>query len=189
MPDKTFKREQVVEILGSVLTRVSATHPLDSSLMTEVRQLQDAIDNMRRDLNLAHPDQIQSHIPTATDELDAIVATTENATNSIMEACESIQKHIGETPVNVPAVESEIIRIIEACTFQDLTGQRISKIIKSLSEIEKRARELTDVLSERFANLENQGEKPVSGDSLMNGPALPNQGITQDEIDRLLNDF
>lgn len=189
MPDKTFKREQVVEILGSVLNRVSATHPMDSALMDEVRHLQGAIDNMRRDLNLAHPEQIQSHIPTATDELDAIVATTENATNSIMEACESIQGLVGKAPVDVPAIECEIIRIIEACTFQDLTGQRISKIIKSLSEIEKRAQELTSVLSERFANIENKSEKPVSGDSLMNGPALPNQGITQEEIDRLLNDF
>ena len=68
-------------------------------------------------------------------ELDAIVDTTENATNTIMEACEAIQENLAGKPLEETAyIDSQLIRIVEACTFQDLTGQRISKISKFLKQ-------------------------------------------------------
>lgn len=191
MPETSYKREQVVEILGSVLNRVNKQHPMDTTLLKDVTQLKTAVDNLRSELAVVHPDHIQSHIPGATDELDAIVATTEQATFSIMGACEAIQGHLVDKPLEESApIENEIIRIVEACTFQDLTGQRISKIIRALGEIDQRSAELSDVLNECLTALAGTavGTAP-KGDGLLNGPALPAQGMTQEDIDKLLNDF
>jgi chemotaxis protein CheZ len=84
--------------------------------------------------------------------------------------------------------------IVEACTFQDLTGQRITKIIKSLKEIDTKTLDLMRILEDRFATVTKSKpvEKPISvndKDSLLNGPQLPGQGISQEEIDKLLSDF
>lgn len=187
----SYKREQVVEIIGSVVQRISAMRHDNAPLLHEIQSLKDAIDNMRKELNAANPDAMQTHIPNATGELDAIVETTENATHEIMGACENIQKILEDKPVETSAaIESEIIRIIEACTFQDLTGQRISKILKSLKDIDACATQVSKILGEHFADFEGgENAEAAPGDGLLNGPQLPGQGISQEEIDKLLEDF
>lgn len=191
MHDKAFKREQVVEIINSVVSRVTQARPADNVLRREVESLKRAIDAMRADLDFAHPGQIQSHIPQATGELDAIVSSTESATFTIMSACEEIQKLLQGRPLEESAsIEGQIIRIVEACTFQDLTGQRISKIVRALKEIDRHAAALSRVLGDSFSLLQEQAAPAaLTKDPLLNGPQLPGQGISQDEIDRLLNDF
>lgn len=190
MTDTSYKRDQVIEIIGSVVQRMSENAPNDSALFQEVSCLKAAIDQMRADLSGAHPEGIQFHIPSATDELDAIVETTEQATHEIMGACEEMQKLLKERPSEeTAALESQIIRIVEACTFQDLTGQRITKILRSLKEIDQRTTELSNILSKRFADLDNDMPQAANGDQLLNGPQLPDTGISQEEIDKLLADF
>ncbi len=91
------------------------------------------------------------------------------------------------TPNLKDRVDDEIMKIFEACSFQDLTGQRVSKIVKVLSQIEERishlaasigmedaapARELTD--AEKRAR-----------DLLLNGPAIGGPETRQSEIDDL----
>lgn len=188
----SYKREQVIEIVSSVIQRMSTPQAtLDDGLVLELHALKDVIDGLKLELQQAHPVGIQDHIPGTTNELDAIVAMTESATNTIMEACESIQKTLHEVPYGKAVeLENEIIRIVEACTFQDITGQRITKITKALSAIEKRANELADILEKNFASdPANTNPAPGESDSLMNGPQLPGQGISQDDIDKLLDDL
>lgn len=187
----SYKREQVIEIVSSVIQRMSTPQTvLDDSLVLELHALKDVIDGLKEELHQAHPVGIQSHIPGASDELDAVVKMTESATNTIMEACESIQKILQDSPYARGAdLENEIIRIVEACTFQDITGQRISKITKALGAIEKRANELADILEKNFASNPVSTHSSVESDSLMNGPQLPGQGVSQDDIDKLLNDL
>ncbi len=205
MSGQSFKREQVVNIIGSVINKMSASsHPVDDALFEELNALKMAIDSLREELNLARPGEIQSHIPRATDELDAIIATTASATDTIMGGCEKIHELFKDvtavkngvfiTSASVEQIEAETTRIIEACTFQDLTGQRITKIIKALKEIDAKTLDLMRILEERFASvskvkpLENQVSINDSA-SLMNGPQLPGQGISQEDIDKLLSSF
>lgn len=193
-PQDSFQRQQVVEIISSVIQRMAPSpnsHVLDDNLLHEIHQLKEAIDALKQELNDVHPGGIQTNIPSATSELDAIVAMTETATNTIMESCELIQTALKDEQISVHKVESEIIRIVEACTFQDITGQRITKIIKFLKEIDAHAAELIRVMDNHFpgasvkpAGVHNDGEV-----SLMNGPQLPGQGVSQADIDALLNDL
>ena len=63
---------------------------------------------------------------------------TENAANQIMEAAEAIGTwlHAGGDPASLQAVSEKVNAIFEACTFQDLTGQRIRRAIEHLQDVE-----------------------------------------------------
>jgi chemotaxis protein CheZ len=71
-------------------------------------------------------------------ELEAVVHATENAANQIMEAAEAIGSWLqaGGDPASLPAVTQQVNAIFEACTFQDLTGQRIRRAIEHLQQVE-----------------------------------------------------
>lgn len=190
MPKQSYEKEQVVEIISSVVKRIQNTRPADKKLLNEVELLKNSINQIHQEFHFVHPGKIQSEIPSAKNELDAVVETTEHATNEIMDACERIQGFIKDQPLEDSApLENEIIRIIEACTFQDLTGQRIAKIIKSLKEIECRANALSEILEQNFSDQNYKPEMSSEEISLLNGPALPGQGISQEEIDKLLENF
>jgi chemotaxis protein CheZ len=71
-------------------------------------------------------------------ELEAVVQATEHAANQIMEAAEAISTWLqkGGDPGLLPAVTQQVNAIFEACTFQDLTAQRIRRAIQHLQQVE-----------------------------------------------------
>jgi chemotaxis protein CheZ len=71
-------------------------------------------------------------------ELEAVVQATEHAANQIMEAAETISTWLaaGSDPAALPAVTEQVNAIFEACTFQDLTGQRIRRAIQHLQQVD-----------------------------------------------------
>ena len=76
-------------------------------------------------------------IPFATDELDAIVEHTAAATHAILESCEMLDA-VSASVSGEPAakLQDAMTRIYEACSFQDITGQRITKVVTTLKMIE-----------------------------------------------------
>ena len=138
------------------------------------------------------------YLPTATNELDAIVQATADATNEIMDATEAIErvseKLEGESQ---DALMDATTRIYEACGFQDITGQRITKVVKALKEIEIKVDALVVAFGSELGPLKSkEAPKPAqpaqpaketpSDADLLHGPQPPGEGISQDEIDRLL---
>ncbi len=89
------------------------------------------------------------------------------------------------------AIQSGVTKVYEACSFQDLTGQRISKIVKSLREIENKVTAILEVLGDKMGDVETRsaGDTRTGDAALMNGPQLPGQAISQDDIDKLLADL
>jgi chemotaxis protein CheZ len=71
-------------------------------------------------------------------ELEAVVQVTEDAANTIMEAAEAIGDWIaaGRDDAGAPAIIGRVNAIFEACSFQDLTGQRIRRAIQHLQQVE-----------------------------------------------------
>lgn len=73
-------------------------------------------------------------------ELEAVVQATEQAANQIMEAAEAIGSWIEQgrdDPAAAAAIAQRLATIFEACTFQDLTGQRIRRAIEHLQRVEQ----------------------------------------------------
>lgn len=114
-------------------------------------------------------------------ELEAVVQATEEAANRILGAAEAIRslvmRRFGDNPATAAIVE-QTHAIFEACSFQDLTGQRIRRAISQLQSIEGSLAEIVASTShETTPAAEPAGVDGISG----NGPDLG-----QSEIDRLL---
>ena len=79
--------------------------------------------------------------------------------------------------------------VFEACSFQDITGQRITKVVKSVTYVEDRVSALIAVWGkEEIDRIEVKAETDkTANEKLMHGPALEGESITQAEIDKLFD--
>lgn len=196
--DRPYSRQEVVEILKAAVCRVSGDDA--ATLRMQLGALAAYMDTLRHELAQLRSIEIShTHIPAATDELDAVIVETATATGTIMDACERLQNHVAAAPDTVrQAVEGEVTTIFEACSFQDITGQRISKVIKALKNIEHKVHDILAALG-HAAHATDQGApaaktaEPISAvpsdSALLNGPQLSGHAISQDDIDKLLASF
>ena len=169
----------------------------DIRLQNELEQLVGYIDATKKELGSIGATEIPgAYIPAATDELDAVVGATETATESILEAAEALEGLSGRLDEDTAAELMTIAtKIYEASNFQDVTGQRITKVVEILRTIEERVGSLAQSLgvdagggSAPDAEIgKESGEGQAS--TLLNGPQLPANAQTQDDIDALFDNL
>lgn len=162
------------------------------SLLREIEALAGVIAAAKAEIEALRVDDINaSHIPSATDELDAIVAHTALATGVILETCEALdQVAAGAGEPCAGQIQEATTRIYEACGFQDITGQRITKVVQTLKRIEAKVAQIIST----FAPATLARRRPpaamapaaAGGADLLNGPQMPRLAMAQSEIDRLL---
>lgn len=184
-------RDQVTDIvrqvLGSIEGDISST---DIKFYREIEGLARFIRNAKSEIAAIRPKDITNeHIPDATDQLDAVVGATEEATNKIMDECDRVSTIAGTlSPAQNEQLTACVTRIFEACNFQDLTGQRINKVVSALKHIEDKIQALMLALGEEIGPHDTPPPAPVDEDpekKLLNGPQLPGAGVSQDDIDKL----
>ncbi|MCB1971841.1 MAG: protein phosphatase CheZ [Geminicoccaceae bacterium] len=167
---------------------MSAEHSdQDAELREELEELTCQIQaTMREVATLRHPMMGHDRVEAAVDELAAIVAATEVATEHILAAAEKLDG-IAENLDSEQAAEigSTVTNIYEACNFQDITGQRISKVMALLRDVDSRLLAMIKHYGQdRFAALPAPSNITREA-SLLNGPALHRNGLQQDSIDAL----
>jgi chemotaxis protein CheZ len=188
--------EDVGDVVRSLLTTLSGEmSAADLKLYHEVEALSEYIHRAKAELAQLRPDDIQSrYIASATDELDAIVGATENATNSILDTAETLEALSRELePDKGQRLSEATTKIFEACNFQDITGQRITKVVRALKHIEERVEALISAFGpEVAARSDAEAEEPISQTptdaQLLNGPQMPDKAHDQSAIDALFND-
>lgn len=139
----------------------------------------------------------------ACDELQAVVLGTEQATDTILTASETVDSlargiarraRDDATRADAEAIQRQMQAIFEACNFQDLTGQRISKVVRTIAYVEERVGEMLRLwtgqagtaVSTRPAASKAVGAEPADEQSLLNGPALPGTAaVSQDAVDAM----
>lgn len=178
----TQHSEALVELMSAYFER------LDTRRSDDFRGIAADIARARQEIRDIRPHDIaRNGLPGAGAELAAITGDTEVATNAIMTAAEAIIYMDASTPDLKAAVDDKVMAIFEACAFQDITGQRVSKIVKVLERIEERINHLTESLG--IEDAESPGEMAAEEkrrhDLLLNGPALAGPETRQDEIDAL----
>lgn len=195
--EKPLTREEIADVVAQVMGSMDGDiTALDIRIYQELESLAGYIQTARSEIAAIRPDEIRlDHIPAATDELDAIVGATEEATGRILDAAEQIQTIAEglEEPARSQLVDLST-GIFEASNFQDITGQRIGKVVRTLKHIETKIEALVGVLGEEVGRAQAAAqpveESVAKGDeTLLNGPQLPQNAIDQDEIDRLLASF
>jgi chemotaxis regulatin CheY-phosphate phosphatase CheZ len=138
--------------------------------------------------------QAGNRINAATSELDQIVASTERATSDILNAAERIMEVAGTLPAEQAdagnVLTEQATEIFTACSFQDITGQRISKVVSTLRYIDQRVAAMVAIWGpENISGTQLRADEAADqrrDAHLLNGPAMPGQGHTQVEIDALL---
>lgn len=188
-------RELMAMVEGIVASMEGDLSPMSIKLYAELEQLANFIQKAKSEIAQLRPDEIRDqHLQTATDELEAIVGATEGATNGILSAVEQIENLTGEMPPEVAEKVSEAVtQVYESCNFQDITGQRISKVVKALQHIEAKVDgllaafgdEMTKHRKDEAAQPEASKQDAPSDQALLNGPQLPQAAKGQADIDAL----
>lgn len=199
----------------ALLTHENATSlPNDMALekiLLDVAELSAAIQLTRQEVEELGAKQAQDGgFEQASNELDAIVTHTEQATGEILTAAEAIQEAAwnlrdqGTDPEICDKLDNYAIEIYTACTFQDITGQRIAKVVSLMGFVEGHVQSMMGIWHEGEAAARAAKQSPDDADGstetdsegagdvfdesdLLNGPALEGSGLDQVNIDDLLN--
>ncbi|MCJ2012909.1 protein phosphatase CheZ [Methylobacterium sp. J-076] len=169
----------------------------------ELDMMKDAIVRTKADLAALHRSDVTGKgMRRAADELDAVVESTERATTTLLSVVEDVESRASmlrsmhltpDARPHVDAILDQVIRAYEACNFQDLTGQRISKIVQVMKFIEEHLDRVITAWSalDSFRDLVAAGPQPDADDegALLNGPKLPDDPghVDQSDIDALFD--
>ena len=173
-----------------------------AKLKVELDLIHDTIDRTKREIAVLHGKSFDGHeMAKVNGELGAVVGGTEQATQQILEAAESIDQAASAlSKVNSPEqqtilgeeIQERIISIYEACNFQDLTGQRISKVMTTMKFIETHI----NVMMEIWGGVDAiKAHAPAITDTregdarFLNGPKMEGDvgHASQDDIDALFD--
>jgi len=164
---------------------------LDKRRSEEFRVIAGYIAKAKEEIREMRPHDIShERIPTAGAELEAITRDTEAATHTIMNCAEAIMgADISDPQAYKAMVDDEVMKIFEACSFQDITGQRVSKVVNVLKQIEERVGRLANTLGvEDGLPVEISADEQRRRDLLLNGPAIGGPETKQDAIDAMFDE-
>ncbi len=217
-PSTPASGERLEDIFNAIqdlrrITQMSASETVEScrrelhealAMRSELDVMKEAITRTKAELATLHrTENTGKGMRRAADELDAVVDSTERATTQLLGAVEEIESHAGMLNAttlppgmkqHVDAILERVITAYEACNFQDLTGQRITKIVSVMKFIEEHLDRLIATWSEldSFKELIAIMPVPTSLDdesSLLNGPKLDHDPghVDQSDIDSLFD--
>jgi chemotaxis protein CheZ len=169
-------------------------------LKVELDLIHDAINRTKQEIAMLHG-KGGAEMAKMTGELGAVVGGTEEATQQILEATEAIdQAATALAKVTSPdqqrllseEIQERVVSIFEACNFQDLTGQRISKVMATMKFIEHHITVMMDIwggIDAIKAHAPGAVDDRVGDARLLNGPKLAGDAghASQDDIDAMFN--
>ncbi|VAW17648.1 FIG00741478: hypothetical protein [hydrothermal vent metagenome] len=172
-------------------------------LKSELDHIHGAIAETKKEIAGLHQSGVSGeNMATVTDELDEVVNGTEQATEAILTAAEEIDRNAGDLSASLKQsqnrdqaqeIQERVIQIFEACNFQDITGQRINKVVNTLKYVEDRVTAMMSIWGglDAFDNIKGEPLANPSGDhELLHGPGDIEEDPTrasQDDIDALFN--
>jgi chemotaxis protein CheZ len=173
----------------------------------DLNKLKGETDSIHRAINRTMQELASLHFGTfgnagkgrASRELDAVVDSTERATQQILEAAEIIDEAANTLSASVKHVQEQalasdirdhVVRIFEACNFQDLSGQRIAKVLATLTFVEDRVARMLEIWGGRDALKDYAAGalvEPATETKLVSGPKLSGDAghVSQEEIDAM----
>jgi len=192
---------QIMDILAdvrkSLQAQSSSTHI--EILRRELQEMSASIMQTRNEIAAIKPDEPgNNRIMAATGELDVIVSATERATSDILTSAEQIQdiattlREAGAADETCDEIDNHVTNIFTACSFQDITGQRTTKVVNVLRYLEQRVNTMIEIwgvegIEPNVVPMEKPDERPDS--QLMDGPQIEGEGASQDDIDRILQEM
>jgi chemotaxis protein CheZ len=133
------------------------------------------------------------HLARIGHELDAVVTGAAQATVAILAAAEEIDRIANQLSASLNGRTEEdlvqnlgdlVIRIFEACNFQDLVGQRVTKVTATLAFVEERiGRMLEDAANAVPARVCGEAGQELHGPRL----DIDRGHVSQDDVDAIFS--
>lgn len=199
-------RQEIAQIRDVKEIEIAEDDDMKRDVRVEIAQMVRSIGRAKTQIAaIKNPVMGRDEMEKASLQLEEITKQTEDATNEIMSAADEVEQllkkihsHTVEDPDVGPLIDlasERLIAIIEACAFQDLTGQRVTQVVKTLRYIESRVLAMIDIWGlEAFKDVDIPDEGISDGahdeheeHELLNGPALGGQGLSQADIDALFD--
>ncbi|KAF0119414.1 MAG: hypothetical protein FD149_8 [Rhodospirillaceae bacterium] len=174
-------------------------------LRKELADMMAHIDKTKTEIAALRPEGAdENQIAIATNELDAVIEATEMATSEILEQAETIQtivenlrdactsNSVEDINHHIDALENVGTTLLLACGFQDITGQRINKVVNTLLYIEQHIGTMMTIWQiDRGTGqshlMVNAPDDDRPDKDLLHGPQLSNGGVSQADIDALFD--
>jgi len=187
---------EVTSIVGEVMGSLEGDFDLkEVHFQDELRELLSFIEQAKSDLADIQPKFLsENKIPEASNQLDQVVDATEEAATKIMDSAEAISEIAmtleGDIVTQLLTISTNIF---EASSFQDITGQRVTKVVNTLNYLEEKLSRLADAIGDTDSHLRVEKEaediQPESDEHLLQGPQCKVTANDQDEIDALFDSF
>lgn len=188
----------LVERRDPVAPTTEKSGTLDARDLARLRSETDAIafalNRTRQEIAALH---VGGHEPTQVSrELDAVAEGAGRATELILSAAEAIEeaannlsaslKHAQDAALALD-IQDNVLRIFEACNFQDLGGQRIAKVLATMKFVEERVACMVEIWG-GIDGLRPPATAAIAerdSGTTLHGPCLPgDEGhATQDDVD------
>jgi len=172
----------------------------DAGFNPEIGSIQNAIKRTKLEIaTLVLTSFTDPEMGRVSQELNAVIGGTETATHRILQASEEIEEAAKTLAAALKNIQDQdlardildqVTTLFEACHFQDLAGQRINKVIATLTFIEEHILRLMEIWGgiEEFAEVKPAAEaERAKRPELLNGPRLETDEdcVTQREIDAM----
>lgn len=178
--------DAVAKLETALSKKLSAPAAAPSHASPDIEDMSEAVTRLYDDLaKLRHENETQN--PSYSDiQLESAVGSMQQTIHRILNSAEDIQetawalREIGTNTEFCDRLDRNATDIQNSCSLQNLSGQRISKIVSTLQYIEKRLKKLN-----------NETEAPANSGVemfLLNGPLLQRQGLEQNDADDILQD-
>lgn len=196
--DDKISVDEVTKVVSEVMSSITGDVAVDSMhLKDELKDLLSHIDQAKAEIAALRPKEYGTRkIPEASNELEAIVQGTEVAAQKIMDAADELgeiaEKCDDETNARLVEISTDLF---EASGFQDITGQRVTKVVTTLSHLEEKLSALADAIGDNDVDdqlSDDDMEKDydaMSNEDFLHGPQLENEAQDQAAIDALFDDF
>lgn len=157
--------------------------------MDKITELTEQVERLRMHICAALPDD-EAAID-AIEHIKEAASTLDDAADRIMSAADEIKAAVPDSADHAAAVNKAYSNIIEACSFHDLTCQRLTKIRNTLENMTDGLGKIRPFVANGtdvpLGPVEVAEPEPIDEDAaLLNGPALEADGMSQEEIDKLL---
>lgn len=197
--DDQISVDDVSNVVSQVMGSIEGSSPMDDLHMKdEVKEILVYINQAKTELASLRPKEYGTNkVPEASVELGAVVEATEQAAEKIMDCADEIGELAEKCDTDVKDRLNVIsTNLFEASGFQDITGQRISKVANILNHLEERLSALAvaigdddvDEIASKDENLDKDYDA-LTNEELLHGPQLDNEAKDQAAIDALFDDF
>lgn len=191
--NRVSETSRVLDAIDSLKTYITREHePADVLQMRlDIVDMTQKIEQIK--MEIANTDASSPGLSDAAIELNVVVDETEKATSDILTAAEKVQeiawevRETGHATDECEKLDALATEIYMACSFQDVTGQRLRKVVQLAAMIEVRLKSMVSLWNEDELARYRETPNPNSNTSLTNGPAMPENAQAQDDIDAVMN--